>query len=81
MDARENRYALTKRHVLLLCACDDFNAGAHAELDNVKNVNPARFVLKKRYRFVEGYKIIIFNETTSGTMSKDLKINVKNLVI
>lgn len=40
-----------KKHVLLLRACDDFNAGAHAELDNVKNVNPARFVLKKRYRF------------------------------
>ena len=37
--------------VLLLRACDDFIAGAHAELDNVKNVNPARFVLKKRYRF------------------------------
>ena len=74
---------LTKRHVLLLRACDDFIAGAHAELDIVKNVNPARFVLKKRYRFrsVEGYKIIIFNETNSGTMSKDLKINVKNFVI
>ena len=47
----KNRYVLTKRHVLLLRACDDFIAGAHAELDNVKNVYPARFVLKKRYRF------------------------------
>lgn len=49
--ARENRYALTKRNVLLLRACDNFNVGTHAELHSVKNVNPARFVLKKRLRF------------------------------